>query len=51
MFFQEILYLGVCGKAWVANQLAEEALSIPIFPELQREQLDEVIAAIGEWVA
>jgi dTDP-4-amino-4,6-dideoxygalactose transaminase len=35
----------------VANKLAQEALSIPIFPELRREQLDEVIAAIAEFVA
>jgi dTDP-4-amino-4,6-dideoxygalactose transaminase len=35
----------------VANRLAQEALSIPIFPELRREQLDEVIAAIAEFVA
>jgi dTDP-4-amino-4,6-dideoxygalactose transaminase len=34
----------------VANRLAEEALSIPIFPELKREQLDEVIGAIREWL-
>ena len=33
----------------VANQLANEALSIPIFPELKREQLDEVISAIRDW--
>ena len=30
----------------VANRLAEEVLSIPIFPELKREQLDEVVAAV-----
>lgn len=30
----------------VANRLADEVLSIPIFPELTREQLDEVAAAI-----
>lgn len=35
----------------VANRLAQEALSIPIFPELKREQLDEVIAGIAEFVA
>jgi dTDP-4-amino-4,6-dideoxygalactose transaminase len=35
----------------VANQLALEALSIPIFPELKREQLDEVIEAIREWAS
>ena len=34
----------------VANRLAEEALSIPIFPELKREQLDEVIAGICDWL-
>jgi dTDP-4-amino-4,6-dideoxygalactose transaminase len=34
----------------IANRLAEEALSIPIYPELKREQLDEVIAAIGDWL-
>jgi dTDP-4-amino-4,6-dideoxygalactose transaminase len=30
----------------VANRLADEVLSIPIFPELKREQLDEVVTAI-----
>jgi dTDP-4-amino-4,6-dideoxygalactose transaminase len=34
----------------VANRLAEEALSIPIFPELKREQLDEVVAGIRDWL-
>ena len=34
----------------VANKLADEVLSIPIYPELRREQLDEVIAAIREFV-
>ncbi len=35
----------------VANQLAQEVLSIPIFPELKREQLDEVVAGIREFFA
>jgi dTDP-4-amino-4,6-dideoxygalactose transaminase len=44
-------YVGTKREALpVANQLAQEALSIPIFPELKREQLDEVIAAIREWL-
>jgi dTDP-4-amino-4,6-dideoxygalactose transaminase len=34
----------------VANRLAAEALSIPIFPELRSEQLDEVIASIQGWL-
>jgi dTDP-4-amino-4,6-dideoxygalactose transaminase len=34
----------------VANMLAEQALSIPIFPELRREQLDEVVGAIREFL-
>lgn len=33
----------------VANRLADEVLSIPVFPELTREQLDEVVAAIREF--
>lgn len=33
----------------VANRLADEVLSIPVFPELQREQLDEVVAAVSEF--
>lgn len=35
----------------VAHRLANEAISIPIYPELPRAQQDEVIAAIGEFVA
>jgi dTDP-4-amino-4,6-dideoxygalactose transaminase len=35
----------------VANRLAQEALSIPIFPELNREQLEEVVAGIREFFA
>ena len=34
----------------VAERLAAEALSIPIFPELTRAQQDEVIAAIAEFL-
>jgi dTDP-4-amino-4,6-dideoxygalactose transaminase len=34
----------------VANRLADEVLSIPIFPELKREQLDEVVAAMRGFV-
>jgi len=45
-------YLGTERESFpVANLLAQQALSIPIFPELRREQLDEVISAIGEFVA
>ena len=34
-----------------AERLASEALSIPIYPELQRSQQDEVIAAIESVMA
>jgi len=34
----------------VAHRLASEALSIPIYPELQAEQRAAVIAAIGGWL-
>lgn len=34
----------------VAEQLAEEVLSIPVYPELTEGQVNEVAAAIGEWV-
>ena len=37
-------------KLPVAHKLAEEVLSIPVFPELSVEQQDAVIAAIAEWV-
>lgn len=30
----------------VSEQLAAEVLSLPVFPELKREQLDEVVAAV-----
>ena len=35
----------------VAHQLAQEALSIPIYPELTREMQDLVVAAIAEFLA
>lgn len=35
----------------VSAQLAEEVLSIPIFPELTQAQQDEVIAAVSEFAA
>jgi dTDP-4-amino-4,6-dideoxygalactose transaminase len=35
----------------VAHQLAEEVVSIPIYPELTDAQKDEVIAAIAEFLA
>lgn len=35
----------------VARQLAGEALSVPIYPELTRAQQDEVIAAIAQFLA
>ncbi len=34
----------------VADRLAAECLSIPIYPELTREQKDEVVAAIAEFL-
>ncbi len=33
----------------VSTHLANEALSLPVYPELTREQLDHVIASIQEW--
>jgi dTDP-4-amino-4,6-dideoxygalactose transaminase len=33
-----------------ATRLSEEVLSIPVFPELRREQLDDVVAAIRDWL-
>jgi len=35
----------------VSEQLAAECLSIPIYPELKREQQDSVIAAIGDFLS
>lgn len=46
-------YLGVgrgADRLPVAHALSKEVLSIPVFPELTREQQDTVIAAIGEWL-
>src|SRR5207237_7123857 len=34
----------------VATQLAQECLTIPIYPELEKEQRDYVIAAIRDWL-
>jgi dTDP-4-amino-4,6-dideoxygalactose transaminase len=34
----------------VAHRLASEVLSIPIYPELSREQQDAVIAQISSWI-
>ena len=39
------------GDMPVAMQLAGEALSVPIYPELGRAQQDEVIAVIREFLA
>lgn len=51
MHLQECFaYVGTPRESMpVANMLAKQALSIPIFPELKREQLDEVIAGISEF--
>jgi len=38
------------GAFPVASRLARESLSIPIFPELTREQQEEVLAAVAEFV-
>ena len=35
----------------VSERLAAECMSIPIFPNLTREQQDFVVAAIGEFLA
>jgi dTDP-4-amino-4,6-dideoxygalactose transaminase len=44
-------YVGAPREGFpVANMLAQQALSIPIFPELRREQLDEVVAGIREFL-
>lgn len=37
------------GQFPVSEQLAAEVLSLPIYPELNVSQLDEVIAAVGEF--
>lgn len=37
------------GQFPVAEQMADEVLSLPIYPELTHEQLDEVIAAVTEF--
>jgi dTDP-4-amino-4,6-dideoxygalactose transaminase len=44
-------YLGCERESFpVAMRLADEALSIPIYPELKTEQLDEIIAAIAAFL-
>ena len=45
-------YVGAANSTFLAaDRLANEVLSIPIFPELKREQLDEVIAGISAFLA
>ena len=39
------------GKLPIAESLAHQCLSIPIFPELSREQLETVVAAIRDYLA
>ena len=41
---------GVRVSLPISEHLAEESLSIPIFPELRQEQQDAVITAIGEFL-
>lgn len=43
-------YAGQSESCPVASQLANEVLSIPIYPELTPDQLDQVIAAIRAWL-
>lgn len=44
-------HLAGAGAAYpVAEQLAKEVLSLPVFPELERRAQDEVIGAIKEWL-
>ncbi len=38
------------GALPVSEQLAAECLSIPIYPDLRREQLDWVVEAVGEFL-
>jgi len=35
----------------IAHRLADEVLSIPVYPELESAQLDHVIAVLGSWLA
>lgn len=43
--------LASSGGAYpVAEQLAKEVLSLPVFPELERRDQDEVIWAIKQWI-
>jgi dTDP-4-amino-4,6-dideoxygalactose transaminase len=43
-------YAGQSQSCPIASQLALEVLSIPIYPELTSDQLDQVIAAIRTWL-
>ena len=44
-------YLGVAANAYpVADLLATEAVSVPIYPELHRSQQADVVAAISEFL-
>lgn len=41
------VYKGQYGKCAVSDRYAAEALSLPIWPELERETQVEVVTAIG----
>ncbi len=43
-------YFSVVAELPVADRLASESLSIPVFPEMSRSQQDEVINAIGNFM-
>jgi dTDP-4-amino-4,6-dideoxygalactose transaminase len=43
-------YVGKKSPCPSATRLSQEVLSIPVFPELRREQLDQVVAAIRDWL-
>ena len=49
LFDRPIVITNNAYRFMVSEQLAEECISIPIYPELTREQLDAVIVAIAEF--
>jgi dTDP-4-amino-4,6-dideoxygalactose transaminase len=44
-------YCDALNSCPMATELSGEAISIPIYPELTREQLDEVVGKIKDWAA